>query len=122
MHIRTRQMINNINIFYRYFLVLDKEEIFNLIEKNIYKVNIEKINNIFINLDDIISFISQHLNESWEFERLDNLEKSILVIGVYDIKYKKISKKIIINESVKIAKMLLTNDNYKYINAILDNL
>ncbi len=122
MHKRTIQMINNINIIYRYYILNNKKDIFDLINNKIYKVNINKINIILENLKTITEMISKNLNEKWNFNRLDNLEKAILTVSTYDIKYIKIDKKIIINEAVNISKMLLINDNYKYINAVLDKI
>ncbi len=122
MNKRMKQMINNINLIYRYFVVGELNDIDKLISDKLYIANPNKIKNIINNIDELILLISKYLNKNWKFERLNNLEKAILINATYDIKFGKIDKKLIINESIEIIKIFSINENYKYINAILDNL
>ena len=119
---RMKQMINNINLIYRYFIINDVDDIKKVMKQKIYNVNPKKINDILKKLEIIIEIISKKLNDNWSFKRLDNLHKAILVVAVYDIKYRLIDKNLVINEIVEIAKMFSIDDNYKYINAVLDNI
>ena len=80
--------------------------------KYIYTLSLEHLN-------DIIDLINTSLNK-WNFSRLDNVAKAILVLGTCEGNYTNISnKKIIIDSSVRIAKMFLKFGDYKYINAVL---
>ena len=83
--------------------------------KYIYTLSLEHLN-------DIIDLINTSLNK-WNFSRLDNVAKAILVLGTCEGNYTNISnKKIIIDSSVRIAKMFLKFGDYKYINAVLDKI
>lgn len=53
--------------------------------------------------------------------QLDPIEKSILLLGCYELKsVSDIPFKVIINESVNLAKRFGAVDGHKYINAVLD--
>jgi N utilization substance protein B len=53
--------------------------------------------------------------------QLDPVERGILLLGVYELKEKPdVPFKVVINESVNIAKRFGAIDGYKYINALLD--
>ncbi|MBD3822839.1 transcription antitermination factor NusB [Hydrogenovibrio sp. JE_KL2] len=52
---------------------------------------------------------------------IDPVEKIILRIGVYELKYKpEIPYKVVLNESVELAKRFGAEESHKYINGILD--
>ncbi|MBT5219996.1 MAG: transcription antitermination factor NusB [Woeseia sp.] len=54
-------------------------------------------------------------------EQLDPVERSILLLGFYELKSKPdVPYKVVINESVNLTKRLGALDGYKYINALLD--
>jgi N utilization substance protein B len=53
--------------------------------------------------------------------QLDPVERGILLLGVYELKEKQdVPYKVVINESVNIAKRFGAVDGHKYINALLD--
>ncbi len=92
-------IFNNTNINYLY-------EILNGIKKN--KKKIKKI--IYSNLNLKTKYIAK-------------IEFIILEIAIYELKIKKkLSHKIIINESIILAKKFGLNNSYKLINSILDNI
>lgn len=81
--------------------------------KYVYSLSLDHLN-------EIIDLINPNLH-NWVFSRLDNVAKAILVLGVCEGNYTKISnKKIVIDSLVNISKNFLKNDDYKYINAVLD--
>ena len=54
-------------------------------------------------------------------EQLDPVEKGILMLGFYELKAKpELPFKVVINESVNLAKRFGAVDGHKYINAVLD--
>ncbi|MDR1697371.1 MAG: hypothetical protein LBR37_00400, partial [Erysipelotrichaceae bacterium] len=57
----------------------------------------------------------------WDFKRLAFLAQATLLSIVNQVKYLGLEKKIGINVAVNFAKQNLNTDDYKYINAILDN-
>ncbi len=53
--------------------------------------------------------------------QLDPVERGILLLGIYELKEKPdVPYKVVINESVNIAKRFGAVDGHKYINALLD--
>jgi N utilization substance protein B len=55
------------------------------------------------------------------FEEVDPVERAVMRLGVYELRYRPdIPYKVVINESVEIAKTFGAEDGYKYVNSILD--
>jgi len=53
--------------------------------------------------------------------QLDPVERGILLLGFYELQYKPdVPYKVVINESVNLAKRFGAVDGHKYINALLD--
>ncbi len=73
------------------------------------------------NLNEIIDFISPYLNK-WTFNRLNSCIQAILILSVVNNNYlKETVKPVTINIAVKLAKAYGDKDDYKFVNAILDN-
>ncbi|MBO4508476.1 MAG: transcription antitermination factor NusB [Spirochaetaceae bacterium] len=73
------------------------------------------------NCAEIDEVIKKHLI-NWEFGRLNKVDLAILRISVYSLLYQKdIHPTIIIDEAVDISKDFGTDDSYKFVNAVLDN-
>ena len=73
-----------------------------------------------INLDTIIKKLSEHLVK-WDFNRLNMISQAILIMSYSHYYYvEKVDKAILINIAVKFAKKFVPDEDYKYINAILD--
>ena len=80
--------------------------------------------------DELLSGILEHsvaLEESIDefvdrpIAQLDPVEKGILLLGFYELRSKQdIPFKVVINESVNLAKRFGAVDGHKYINAVLD--
>lgn len=74
------------------------------------------------NLDKIDTIISKYLKH-WEITRINKVDLSILRISVYPLLYQKdISPSIIIDEAVDISKKFGSDDSYKFVNGVLDNI
>jgi N utilization substance protein B len=62
--------------------------------------------------------------KKWRFERLSLLLRSLLILSYaqyYHITNSDMDKKVIINVAVNLAKTYLEKDDYKFVNAILEN-
>lgn len=62
--------------------------------------------------------------KKWRFERLSFLLRSLLFLSYaqyYYVKNVDMDKKVIINVAVNLAKTYLEKDDYKFVNAILEN-
>ena len=77
------------------------------------------LNGILEHLDEIDKIIKDHLID-WDFDRLDKVDKQILRLGVYEIKYTDTPFQIAIDEAVKIAKNFSEDKAKSFINGILD--
>jgi len=77
------------------------------------------LNGVLNHLDEIDKIIKDHLID-WDFNRLDKIDKQILRLGVYEIKYTDTPFQIAIDEAVKIAKNFSEDKAKSFINGILD--
>ena len=90
-----------------------------------------------VNYDEISFFCKElvikslaHINEikqvfqermpKWNFDRLNLVEQSILIMSYTHKQTQKVDKSIVINIAVKLAKKYLDGDDYKFVNGILD--
>lgn len=56
-------------------------------------------------------------------EELDPIEKSILRLAVYELKYEAdVPYKVVINEAIEVAKTFGAEESHKYINGVLDKI
>lgn len=70
-------------------------------------------------IDDVIK---NHLT-NWNFERLNKVDVAILRISTYPLLFQKdIHPSIIIDEAIDISKEYGSDDSFKFVNAVLDNI
>ena len=79
-------------------------------------------NGVLSHLEEIDEAIKNHLSKDWEFDRLDNVDKAILRLGVYEILFTDLAYQVVINEAVEIAKLLSTANSTRFINGVLDRI
>lgn len=73
------------------------------------------------NINEIIEIFQANMPK-WKFSRLNNLEKSILLMSYTHFKLiGDVDKGVVIDLAVRLAKKYLDQADYKFINAILDN-
>jgi N utilization substance protein B len=54
-------------------------------------------------------------------EQIDPVERAVLMLGTYELMFcPDVPWKVVVNESVNLAKMFGAEDSYKYINGVLD--
>ena len=72
-------------------------------------------------LDEIDAIISAHLKKGWVIERLATVDRNILRLSIYEIKFaeKSIPIGIIINDAVEIAKNYGTESSGRFVNGLL---
>lgn len=71
------------------------------------------------NKDDILNQINEELSEKWELSRLSKISLAILKLAVYEIIYKKLPYKVVINEAVELAKNYGDDNAPSFINGVL---
>ena len=69
---------------------------------------------------DLKSDLEAVLDRDWE--RVQIVERSILLIGALELREGKVPSTVIINESVELCKRFGTVDGFKYVNGVLDAL
>lgn len=69
--------------------------------------------------NEIVTKVQSHMT-NWTFDRINSVAKAIFFVSCSENYIDECDKKIIINEGVNLAKKYIPNDDYKYINAILD--
>ncbi len=73
-------------------------------------------------IEEIDSTIKSHLT-NWDFDRLNKVDLAILRISVYPLLYQKdLHSSIVIDEAIDISKEFGSDDSFKFINAVLDNI
>lgn len=71
------------------------------------------------NKNDILEQINKELSEKWEFSRLSKISIAILKLAVYEILYKKLPYKVVINEAIELAKAYGDDNAPSFVNGIL---
>lgn len=84
---------------------------------SIYIVDV--MNGIKLNQVEIEELIEKNLKSDWKMERISKIDLSLLKLAIYEINYKKIPYKIIINEVVELAKKYGGEQSQKFVNGML---
>ena len=84
---------------------------------------IEYINDILkgirVNNAEILALIEKNLKTDWKLERISKVDLSLLKLAIYEIKYKNLAFKIVINEVVELAKKYGEDQSKNFVNGIL---
>ncbi len=73
------------------------------------------------NLEEIDSILSINLKKR-ELNDVGSVEKAILRLSIFEIKFNNLDKAIVINEAIELAKRLASDNAPKFINGLLDNI
>ena len=77
------------------------------------------VNGISKQAKEIMETISKNLKEDWEIERVSKINLALLKLGIYEIVYKELPFKVVINEVVELAKKYGEETSKVFINGIL---
>ncbi|MCP4161325.1 MAG: transcription antitermination factor NusB [Deltaproteobacteria bacterium] len=73
-----------------------------------------------------ISYIDESIKKNirnWDFDRLSKVDLAILRTAIFEIVFQEdVPVGVSINEAIEIAKSFGTDDSYKFINGVLDNI
>ncbi len=72
-------------------------------------------------LEELDEQIKKHLNKRG-LDDIGHIEKAILRLAIFEIKFSELDKPVVINEAIELAKKLASDNAPKFINAILDNI
>jgi len=67
----------------------------------------------------ILENISKNLKQDWKLERVSKINLALLKLAIYEIKYKELPYKVVINEVVELAKKYGEETSHSFINGIL---
>ncbi len=76
-------------------------------------------NGVLDNIDNIDNLLNNYLGK-WKLDQIGIVERQILRLGVYEMKYSNIDLAIAINEAVILANELASESSIKLINGVLD--
>lgn len=79
----------------------------------------QNVNEINKNKEDIIKQIISNLKSDWKLERISKVNISLLKLAIYEMLYKKIPYKVVINEIVELAKKYGEDTSASFINGVL---
>ncbi len=77
------------------------------------------VNGIEDKKQEISDAISNNLKSDWKIERISKINLSLLKLAIYEIKYKQLPYKVVINEVVELAKKYGEDTSHSFINGIL---
>jgi len=80
---------------------------------------LDLFNGVVDNIEDISEEIVSHLKQGG-IKDIGSVEKSILRLAIYEIKFKGLDKAIVINEAIELSKKLASDGAPKFINGVLD--
>lgn len=78
------------------------------------------LTNISAKFSQLKEMIEKASDLSWE--RIQPVEKGVILIGVLELRFGVIDAKITINECVELSKHFGSEDGYKFINGVLDSI
>lgn len=87
-------------------------------DKEDIQKDIKLINN---NIKEIMQKISKNLKDNWTIDRISKIDKALLILAIYEIQYKEIPFKVVINEVVELAKKYGEDTSASFINGVLAN-
>ena len=71
------------------------------------------------NNEEITEMIAKNLKSGWTIDRISTVDLALLKLAIYEIKYKQVPFKIIINEVVNMAKKYGEETSPAFINGVL---
>ena len=125
----------------------NRSELREIIMKALYQIMVLKKSNLEYNVDEIIhelldvenDFVKEIVSgvvdnektltetankylENWNIDRFNLVDKVILLMGIYELKYTKTPSIVTINEAVELSKKYSEEKVVKMINGVLDNI
>ncbi|TPR54353.1 transcription antitermination factor NusB [Metamycoplasma neophronis] len=95
---------------------LSTKEIFADNDLENWEVNV--LNLIEQKYDLLVNIAKKFIDPDWEWNRINPLTRAIIIYGEYELLVN--DPKVVINEMVNISKIFSPNNDYKFINKVLD--
>ena len=91
----------------------------NITDKNAIEYINDAVLGIEKNKEEITKNIEKHLKAEWKIGRISKMDLAILKLAIYEIKYKELPFKVVINEAVELAKKYGEDSSKNFVNGIL---
>lgn len=88
-------------------------------DKNAIEYINDALKGIEANKLEILALIEKNLKSDWKLDRISKVDLSLLKLAIYEIKYKNLAFKIVINEVVELAKKYGEDQSKNFVNGIL---
>jgi len=85
----------------------------------VYAFADELVKNTIINIGEVEAEIDR-FTDHWSLETIARLDRSVLTLAVYELKFTTTPAPIVINEAIEISKKYCSEQTGKFINGILD--
>lgn len=79
----------------------------------------EDVNEIIKNNDELEKQISNNLKSDWKLERISKVNIALLKLAIFEMIFKKVPYKVVINEVVELAKKYGEDTSSSFINGVL---
>ncbi len=92
-------------------------------EQDMKKVDIAYFELLLHNIPSTINELQKQILPflDREFEQLDPIERAILYIGSYELRYcQDVPFRVVLNEGIELAKKFGATESYKFVNGVLD--
>lgn len=91
----------------------------NEIPKTAARLALEKAEQIWLIHDDLDRLIGEKA-DSYQFERIPMIERTVLRLGVYELLHTDLPPKVVIAEAIRITRKYATAEGATFTNALLD--
>ncbi|UOQ93698.1 transcription antitermination factor NusB [Halobacillus shinanisalinarum] len=99
------------------------EAIEHVVDEHIHDAFLNQlVHGVVTHKTDIDQWIGNHL-ENWSFSRLARVEKTLLRIAAYEMRYSQdVPQQVAINEAIELAKVFGEEQSGKFINGVLSKM
>lgn len=88
-------------------------------DKNAKEYIIDAVLGIENNKENIVDQIEKNLKKDWKIDRISKIDLAILKLAIYEIQYKELPFKVVINEAVELAKKYGEDSSKNFVNGVL---
>lgn len=78
----------------------------------------EKCSAIFSRMEEMDTLINEQV-EGWKTTRMNKVDLSLIRLALYELKWEKLPKGVVINEAVELAKKYGTDQSFGFVNGVL---
>ncbi|MET3684313.1 N utilization substance protein B [Alkalibacillus flavidus] len=99
-----------------------EENLMKVMDEDVTPFATQLVKGVIDHKEEIDAAIDQHL-EHWSFSRIGAVEKALLRIAVYEMRYvEETPYKVAVNEAVELAKRFHDDQSGKFVNGVLSKL